>query len=260
MSRHLTIISYPPSLDPFLEGVAFAANNRLPEDEFVRCENSDSLEDILMDGQLLDAALQTDIRQLDLVGHGSSGYFKLGGKPLFSETTDSSKVLAQLDRLLPLDAQVRILGCLTGFEQKGLRMLKDLSKALRGREVIGTTAVIKASHFGEGGLKQSFLQLISSRSAKPVLKPGPGTLKEEDKDAAARWLELLPGHYEAIGRGRPLAKVDFLIPFAKAKITVACDHQLIYVEDQPGADPMLYQWNKPGPVGVSKPQLLERFK
>jgi hypothetical protein len=173
MGNHLTIISYPQVSNSFFDEVAFRVNpgSRNGRAVFARyqVDTKKSLRMILKASASFGDDHRPDIDYLDLVGHGlSPGGFRLGDHDLIQEGRLSREVAEVLHALLPQNAKVRLLGCLTGGPGWArLGMLKAVSDVLGGREVLGTTVVIRANAFDEGGLKEDFRDFVSSRDTAP---------------------------------------------------------------------------------------------
>ncbi|MBZ4416191.1 hypothetical protein [Myxococcus sp. RHSTA-1-4] len=242
MGIHLTVISYPHTRHPMFEAVARAANNQLTAHKFVRCQKGSELRMAIKNSAVLGDDLRPRVTLLDLVGHGRAGYFELGDDVLVDGTRISAAV-EELDHVLPRQATIRFLGCMTGTESTGLQMHKTLVKVLK-REVLVATAALQPHHFGETGFKEDFRHLLSSGAREEAVRaflprPEPGA-----QEAAAPWSKVLPEGYEVVGRGHTAATVDFSIHHGGSTFTFAGNRQLVLVEDTPGQSPLLFQWNR----------------
>ena len=157
---HLTLISYPRSMDPRLEAAAFAARpDPAPHPKsrvFGRCQHPAQLRELL-------ASHRRRVRLLDLVGHGRPGTLHLGSGPAVTPDPGSWSLLAGLDPYLHPQAELRLLGCATGTGQEGFEVLRGVS-ALLGRPVWGTVSLLYSADWGELGLKEEVARdlLVSS--------------------------------------------------------------------------------------------------
>jgi len=242
--KHLTIISYPRELDSFLESVAFVAK---PDDErrefFARCQTGLQLDHCVMNAG-------RNVTRLDLVGHGSTIDFEMGDEDVLASGQEAHPVFAMLHHRLPLNAEVRILGCLTGITESGRDMLRSVARALHGRKVFGTTRELYPEDFGENGLLPCVADehLVEAQDAvreEPTRRTGP--VSPKDLDAARAWSEDFPG-YQALGRGRPLTRIDFRCPYKGANVSVACNGWLLQLEDDAEQAPLLMRWSNSASV------------
>lgn len=255
MGIHLTVVSYPSTLHPMFEAVASRANNQLPDHQFVRCQRREGLHGAIMKAAPI-RNLRADVSCLDLVGHGSAGYFELGDEPLASGSR-ISRELSELKAILPSTATVRLLGCLTGSQDKGLTLLEAVSGEL-ALEVVVPLDVLTPDHFGQTGLKDNFAPLLSSQTAgvgRQALRTAARAVPVPPQaviDAAASWVPRLPAGYEVIKRAHAAAVVDFRMYYEGVKVTFACDCQLVLVDDQPGQAPLLFRWSSPKPVPLAE--------
>lgn len=166
---HLTLISYPRSMDPRLEAAAFAARpDPAPHPKsrvFGRCQHPAQLRELL-------ASHRRRVRLLDLVGHGRPGTLHLGSGPAVTPDPGSWSLLAALDPYLHPEAELRLLGCDTGTGREGFEVLRGVS-ALLGRTIWGTVSLLYSADWGELGLKEEVARglLVSSAGLEaPVTK------------------------------------------------------------------------------------------
>ncbi|MFP2895237.1 DUF4347 domain-containing protein [Corallococcus sp. 4LFB] len=161
MGIHLTVISYPRLIHPMFEEVASAANNQSDEHKFVRCQDGNGLRLAIKNSKPRGPDERPEVSVLDLVGHGRPGYFKLGDEVLIDDGKIESDVIRELNELLPPDATVRFLGCLTGTEDTGLRMFSAVRKVLQ-QKIAVSTDVLHPWHFGQTGLVDTYRGLLLS--------------------------------------------------------------------------------------------------
>ncbi|NOK37611.1 DUF4347 domain-containing protein [Corallococcus exercitus] len=165
MGIHLTVISYPQTIHPMFEAVALAANNQSSEHRFARCQNGGGLRLAIANSKPRGRDGRPDVSVLDLVGHGRAGYFKLGDEILIDNGKIRSGAVRELNDLLPRGATVRFLGCLTGDEDSGLQMFKEVVGALQQRIAVSTD-VLQPWHFGQTGLLDDYRHLLLSSDAE----------------------------------------------------------------------------------------------
>jgi hypothetical protein len=189
------------------------------------------------------------LRQLDLVGHGKQTHFLMGDVPLLESGKEPHRAFKRLKGVLPKKAEVRILGCLTGYQDEGLKMIQAASAALEGRKVVGTTIPLHDYDFDEGGLSGDFGHLIGP-DGQPPAQPQDAVrsmLEGGELDTASKWQQFLPAGYQVIGRGEPLAVKDASVSREDATISFACDGHLVLIEDEPRRPPLLLQWHSSAP-------------
>jgi hypothetical protein len=247
MGIHLTVISYPRTIHPMFEAVARAANYRLDEHKFVRCQEADGLRMAIKDNALIQDG-RPDVSILDLVGHGRAGYFQLGDEPLVDGSTVHPALVEISRYVLPQHTTIRLLGCYTGVDSRGLEMLAS-TKQLLGREIVAASDILQPWHFGEKGLKEG-VRLMSSipRGYKSLTDEPLRPSDPQSQEDAWPWIGYLPKGYEVIGRAHAAPKIDFSIHHGGAKFVFGAERRLVLLEDKPGQPPLLLQWNEPGPV------------
>lgn len=243
---HLTVFSYPPEPDPFLDPAVFAVQpNRSGGHIFGRCSAMIQLPELIRR-----AALKVTL--LDLVGHNDGGIFRLGHEPVLQRGEQVPQELKDYLSELSEDATVRILGCETGTDEDGGALLQSLSEIL-GKPVIGTKCVLFAHDFSTNGLKPDLEKkgwLVSTQEPRrTVFRRVPRTyIPPEGEEGLNKWGSILPTGYVAVGRAQPLVRRDFMQPLENATLTLAYQRRLVLIEDDPKRPPLVWQWNSSEPV------------
>ncbi|WP_144429667.1 hypothetical protein [Myxococcus hansupus] len=209
------------------------------------------------------ASSRTLLSHLDLVGHGNFGTkFTLGKYPIIEDNIIKQDIREILDGTLREETNenpgtiIRLLGCFTGSELSGHRMIQSVSRALGNREVLGVTTVVRAEDFDTGGLRTSFTHLISSKSSspkRPVVIP-----VQTNTDPYKKFLQ---DGYTFVGFGHPIATTEHEIHMEtenpsppkddKSKTIIfryACNNHIITVTSDPSETPWIYQWSKQDPA------------
>ncbi|MFP2926226.1 DUF4347 domain-containing protein [Pyxidicoccus sp. 3LG] len=162
MATHLTVVSYKEKMEPLFSSI-YRLLDEDPSHRFEFCQDWRELPELI-----LRAGFNVDL--LDLVGHGSPGFFELGDKTFIENgalTDAQAKMFRSFDSipLLPKHAEIRFLGCETGANEIGLKLLKSLSKEVGGRKVSGTIVELLSTDFSNWGLTTEFASrwLVTSR-------------------------------------------------------------------------------------------------
>ncbi|RKH59223.1 DUF4347 domain-containing protein [Corallococcus aberystwythensis] len=263
MLTHLTVISYTHDFqtlfedidDALLTGNAFHTGDETQDEhpkrrrpvshaKIERCQKWKNLPNLALNvGRPIDL--------LDLVGHGSSEDFELGDGPFLLSHVEPPEVIDVMKRVKPHladKARVRLLGCETAVGESGLRMLKNLSRALE-REVLGTTVELLSTDFGPYGLSEEFASayLYSSHQDQPTEALSRDAFAKFMRQLPHPWEQRLPG-YQLIGRGEPFFAAAFSLRVQGSTVSVASDRRLVLVRDQREGPPLMLRWSKLEPA------------
>ncbi|MBZ4400958.1 MULTISPECIES: DUF4347 domain-containing protein [unclassified Myxococcus] len=268
MKTHLTVVSYTRDFQTLFETIADVIELReQPHDQKVprrpptshalveRCQYWQNLPNIALNvGRPIDL--------LDLVGHGSSEEFELGDDTFLVSAVEPPGVIAILKRLKPHlapDAQIRLLGCGTGVGESGLKMLKNVSRALE-REVFGTTVELLSTDFVPGGLSEEFTSawLYSSRNDVPTAAGSRDDTSSLVPEQPGPWTRRLPG-FEVMGRGEPLCGAGFSLRVQGKPVTVSADRRWVFIKDEREQAPLMLRWPKVEPAPALE-QLLSTLR
>jgi hypothetical protein len=214
---HLTIISYPSSVDDSIEDAVSRIDGCSdPASRSVaRC---DQLGEVSEKVKNIVYAFNPPklVRRLDLYGHGHPGSITIGDTESIDTEADSIfwQDLEELQGALLPNADVRLLGCDTGACTKGFELIRTLAHRLGQQRVVwAPRAVITWSDFGPQGFKEEVASryLVSSRD---LSRPMPGLIRPsstpgEGQEKHAKWFEHLPAGYQHEGYGEmPAATLD----------------------------------------------------
>jgi RHS repeat-associated protein len=131
-----------------------------------------------------DRASDQKVAALGLLVHGDSGgQFKIG-ETKFDATNLPTEKLKELANYLTSDAKVYLFGCISGRDKDGSILLKEMSKSLPGRLIVGFNTLndIELTNVRKEG------PLFNKRSiGDPVIKAEPlGTWNKPDSIEQAR--------------------------------------------------------------------------
>ncbi|MFY2558340.1 hypothetical protein ACN469_11970 [Corallococcus terminator] len=249
MGKNLTIISYCKRLDSTFEEIALQVCQDLATSPtvFARYQGTDDgeLRRVLRSPGIYNNPQDDtqDIDCLDLVGHGvgESG-FNLGDTPIIRKNQPMAAVAELLTALLPRNATVRLLGCMTGAGIPGHTTLQNFSKALNGRQVLGTTTALTARHFDARGLKPTYERFVASTDTSPAPSSLPG-MALRATGVSPHVLQVLPAGYHLIERARPLAEPESTTVVQGMRVTLYCAGRLAMLEERQDAPPLLFQWS-----------------
>lgn len=153
--RHLLVIGRPLPVLPNADTEVVAKKITSPRVIVRRCEDPATLPQIVADvaqGGLID--------MLDLFDHSNKGVQSMGGKVLFQTDDKPTSPLVGADIAIALrpylaeNAQIRMLGCLSGINPEGRLLLFKLRRVFgQHRIVIGTIDGCDANDFDENGFR-----------------------------------------------------------------------------------------------------------
>ena len=151
---HLIIVSYPSRLDATLEEIAHTLARGATDDRVVeRAQDASDVRYLVRLWHFRDR----EVRTIDLVGHGSSGQFKLGDELLFGSDGTGLHWLDEWRPYLSEQVTLRLLGCSVGGRgsnaSAGRTLLKQLDARLGGRRrVLAPTRALMSIDYETGGL------------------------------------------------------------------------------------------------------------
>ncbi|MDX2013857.1 MAG: hypothetical protein SFW67_26915 [Myxococcaceae bacterium] len=166
--RALFVISYPPTPDPLFEAVVRrfvtpADHSRV----LVRAAGATDLIDAVDSD-----APYYELSRIDVLGHASPGFLRLGTQTLFDARAGSFALDALAPRLTA-STEVRFLGCAIAADAstadgswayRPASALRWLSRQLSGARVLAPTRDVFLSDFGPDGLlATSEHKLLASR-------------------------------------------------------------------------------------------------
>jgi hypothetical protein len=250
---HLTIVSYPASVDTDIEdAVPLMDGWSAPcERAVARCDEPGEVLDrvkyiVYRSGQPI------RIQRLDFYGHGHPGSLTLGepgNSRCISLKTDSGfwRDLKGLGKCLERNAHVRLLGCDTGAGLEGFTLIKELAKQLGDKRVVWAPRTdIAWSDFDCDGFKEELARkyLVSSQT---LTEPVPSVSRHGPVPIETRyrpWLERLqPGYVPEGYADMPAATLDGTGWLEEMTITVRCARRVIaFTEKKQPRRPYLFRW------------------
>lgn len=176
---HLIIVSYPSRLDATLEEIAHTlirgANARRVVE---RAQEPSDVRFLIRLWHLRDR----EVRQVDLVGHGGPGKFKLGDALLFGEGSGLSLV-DEWRPFLSTRATLRLLGCsVAGEEPGGHELLSQVASRLsRSSRVVAPTRALFTIDYCASGLTPRASRCLKSSTTPGRYRHGSREAKQAGK-------------------------------------------------------------------------------
>ncbi len=152
---HLIIVSYPSRLDATLEEIAHTIARGANEERVVeRAQDHANVLHFIRLWHLRDR----DVQEVDLIGHGAGGRFKLGDEVMFASDGTGLELIEQWKPYLSERATLRLLGCSVAAADSrtfdGQMLLKQIDARLGGsRRVLAPNRTLFNVDYGASGLE-----------------------------------------------------------------------------------------------------------
>ncbi|MCP3164398.1 DUF4347 domain-containing protein [Myxococcus qinghaiensis] len=264
---HLTIIGYSAIQDREIEPVIFRVDGfSNPRRRFARCQTVAALKPLVQ--EVVNRA--GPLSRLDIFGHGAAGSLTLGdvGQEVVTQDEATWTNILGLDDLLDDTAEVRLLGCNTGTEALGRRVLRGLQEKLstgtKRRTVWGAIAALDYPDFGPEGLRREVARqfLISGGMVNNPLislyRDSSGSFFSYSGQEASKG--FLPRGYLPAGlRDLPDVVGDERFSVGDIEVLAFASQRIVGLRQRPTGEWSLFRWAGDGDA-PSREQLESQLK